>query len=60
VQNTGATGTFELALDPRMLPTPIGNVATMAGERWLFQAWYRDAIPGFTSNFTDAIAVTWK
>jgi len=29
-----------------------------AGSTWRFQTWFRDANPSVTSNFTDAIAIT--
>jgi hypothetical protein len=38
--------------------TPI--VAVQAGETWSFQAWYRDAHPGPTSNFSDGRAVPFQ
>ena len=43
------------------MPQPNGAVAVLAGETWNFQAWYRDATGGqTTSNFTDAVAVTFQ
>ncbi|MCP3916270.1 MAG: hypothetical protein GY711_12005 [bacterium] len=30
------------------------------GETWNFQCWYRDNNPGPTSNFTDAVSVTFN
>ncbi|RKY16071.1 MAG: hypothetical protein DRQ55_18765 [Planctomycetota bacterium] len=60
IQNSGSTGTFSLALDLDAVPTPAGIVAVQPGETWNFQAWYRDANPTTTSNFTDAVAVTFQ
>ncbi|MEZ6015019.1 MAG: hypothetical protein R3F49_07900 [Planctomycetota bacterium] len=57
VQSSGAAGRFSLVVDPASMPTPGGPVAAAAGETWSFQAWYRDANPGPTSNFTDAVSV---
>ncbi|MEZ6015964.1 MAG: hypothetical protein R3F49_12670 [Planctomycetota bacterium] len=57
VQNSGLTGSISIAVDLTNLPQPSGGVAVMAGETWNFQAWYRDANPTVTSNFTDAVAV---
>lgn len=58
VLNSGLNGAFSLALDLTAMPQPLGSVAAQAGETWNFQAWYRDANPMVTSNFTDAVAVT--
>jgi hypothetical protein len=58
VLHSGAAGSFELSLDLTNVPLPTGSVAAQAGETWHFQAWYRDANPSVTSNFTDATAVT--
>ncbi|MEZ6015012.1 MAG: hypothetical protein R3F49_07865 [Planctomycetota bacterium] len=58
VQNSGAARRFSLAVDLTALPTPSGLIPSVAGETWNFQAWYRDANPGPTSNFTDAVSVT--
>jgi hypothetical protein len=54
VQTAGTLGSFQLAIDPRHLPTPGGFVAALPGEAWYFQAWHRDTNPGVTSNFTAA------
>ncbi|MEM6675635.1 MAG: hypothetical protein AAF726_22480 [Planctomycetota bacterium] len=54
---TGADGTFPLALDLTSTPQPTGTVPILAGQTWNFQAWYRDANPQVTSNFTDGVAV---
>jgi len=58
IQNTGATGSFNLTLDLTQTPTPTGFVAVAAGQTWSFQAWHRDAVSGVaTSNFTDGLEV---
>ncbi|MBL6721974.1 MAG: hypothetical protein ISQ08_11255 [Planctomycetes bacterium] len=52
-------GTFQVAVDLTAIPmTPAQAVAP--GETWTFQVWHRDHNPGPTSNFTDALAVTFQ
>ncbi len=51
-------GLTSVQLELTQFPTPGGLISAMAGEVWNFQAWYRDANPTLTSNFTDAVAVT--
>lgn len=58
VLNSGAEGAFELAIDLTAVPQGAGTVAVIAGETWAFQGWFRDANPTATSNFTDAVAIT--
>ena len=60
ILGTGAGGTFSLILDLTDTPQPTGPVSVMAGETWNFQAWFRDNDPGPTSNFTDAVSVTFR
>ena len=57
VQNSGATGDFQMAVDLTAIPAnPL--VAVMPGDTWYFQAWFRDFNFLPTSNFTDAIGIT--
>jgi len=58
VQSATVAGTLRLALQPLVLPSPTGPIPAQIGALWCFQAWYRDANPGATSNFTDAVSVT--
>ncbi|MFT7679579.1 MAG: hypothetical protein ACI8QC_003583 [Planctomycetota bacterium] len=58
--NSGAGGELGLALDLANTLTPSGPVAVLAGETWNFQCWYRDNNPGPTSNFSDAVSVTFR
>jgi hypothetical protein len=58
--NSGTTGTIALDVSPLSLPQPLGTVSAQVGESWSFQGWYRDANPQPTSNFTDAVAVTFQ
>ena len=43
---------------PSELACRAANAAVAAGETWHFQGWFRDADPTATSNFTDAVAIT--
>ena len=52
--NGGALGPFTPSIIP--LPNNLGTV--MTGETWNFQCWFREV--GNTSNFTDALAVTFE
>ncbi|MEZ6016974.1 MAG: hypothetical protein R3F49_17785 [Planctomycetota bacterium] len=48
-------------LDPTQLSTPNGPVPAIAGQRWRFQLWHRDAISTFTtSNFTNAVSLLFE
>lgn len=62
VQDTGPTGTMSLDLDLQNMPDPVlGPVTVVVGQSWNFQAWSRDQVTGLpTSNFTDAVTVTWQ
>ncbi|MDA8620940.1 VCBS repeat-containing protein, partial [Planctomycetota bacterium] len=61
IQNSGTAGEFSLALDLNAVPSPTGFLSVAPGDTWHFQAWHRDAIGGqTTSNFTDAVAVTFQ
>ena len=55
--SSGASGQFTLTIDPAQIPTPNGPYAPYIGEPYYFQAWFRDANPTPTSNFTDAVMV---
>ncbi len=59
ILNSGATGSFALAIDLTTMPQPFGNVAAQHGETWNFQCWFRDAVVGggATSNFSDGLGV---
>ena len=37
-----------------------GTVAAMPGETWHFQAWHRDRNPLPTTNYTDAVSITFS
>jgi uncharacterized membrane protein len=52
IQLSGPLGRIALTINPGALPTPNGPILPPFGETWNFQAWYRDANPTATSNFT--------
>jgi hypothetical protein len=58
IKNSGSTGSFTLEINLNAMPHPISPVVVQPGQTWHFQAWYRDANPTSTSNFTDAVSVT--
>ena len=59
--NSGAAGSVDLSLDLTSIPVPGGPAAAMAGDTWIFQGWYRDAIFGIpVSNFTSALRVEFR
>ncbi|MCP3996252.1 MAG: hypothetical protein GY722_14505 [bacterium] len=53
----GPTGSIQL--DLTSIPVNPAQ-AVLPGDTWNFQAWYRDNNPGPTSNFTDAVSVTFQ
>ncbi len=59
VQNSGSQGTFSIPVDLTNLPGPIGG-SVSAGETWNFTAWFRDANPTSTSNFTNGLSVQFQ
>ncbi|MEM8713900.1 MAG: hypothetical protein AAGG01_23395, partial [Planctomycetota bacterium] len=60
-QQAGTNGRITIVVDTTSIPDPqLGPVPILAGETWWFQVWYRDANPGVTSNFTDALGITFQ
>ncbi len=57
VLSSSVDGRFHVAFDLDSIPQPLGTISATAGETWSFQAWYRDANPGSTSNFTSATSI---
>ncbi len=57
VQQSDASGRMQLAVDLTQTPTSMGTVAVLSGQTWNFQAWYRDANPAETSNYTDGVTL---
>lgn len=59
LNDSGAAGRVDTAIDPQSIPSPLGTVVAAAGETWCFQYWHRDTSPGGpTSNFSNACRVT--
>ncbi len=59
VQKSGPGGKFTIQVDLTSIPQNPPHTV-LAGETWNFQAWFRDNNPGKTSNFTDAVSVTFQ
>lgn len=57
VSNSGASGSFTIAVDLTSIPTPTGPTAAVAGTTRYWQVWFRDANPTATSNYTEALRV---
>jgi len=57
ILNSGATGSFVLAIDLTAISQPLGPVPVAPGETWHLQAWHRDANPTPTSNFTNGLSL---
>lgn len=60
VQTANPLGGFSLALPNLTMPLPAGPVPVLPGDTWYFQAWFRDANPTPTSNFTNAVSLTFQ
>ncbi|MEC8511373.1 MAG: hypothetical protein VX015_04440 [Planctomycetota bacterium] len=56
ILSSGGAGEFSLSIDLGLIPQGGGTTATVAGDTWNFQAWYRDGV-GLGSNFTDGIEI---
>jgi len=59
IRQVGDDGTFAISPDLGALPTSPPHTV-VPGETWSFQAWYRDKNPQITSNFTDAVSITFR
>lgn len=58
VLDSAQRGSVDLRVNLLALPRPNGSVPALAGQRWHFQAWYRDRVGGQpASNFSDAAAI---
>ncbi len=58
--NSGNVGVLLIQVDLTALPRPNGAHSVFAGETWNFQCWFRDQNPNATSNFTDAVSITFR
>jgi len=57
VQNSGTSGSIAIQANLLALPGSMGPVSAQAGQTWSFQAWFRDANPQLTSNFTRGASI---
>lgn len=58
LRTAGPGGEAELRVDLGAQPQPSAFVSVVAGETWVYQAWYRDVVAGAAvSNFTEAVSV---
>ncbi len=57
VGSSGPWGEYAITVDTTAMPTSPASTV-LAGETWNFQFWYRDVNPSATTNFTDAVSVT--
>jgi hypothetical protein len=59
VMHSGTSGSFTHQVDLTQMPMqPV--VAVLPGETWSFQVWYRDLLLLPTSNFTEALRITFQ
>ena len=59
VMHSGTSGSFTHQVDLSQMPMqPV--VAVLPGETWNFQVWYRDLLLLPTSNFTEALRITFQ
>ena len=52
-----SSGVVDVPLDLTDVPTPTGATALAPGDTRYFQAWFRDANPGVTSNLTNGLRI---
>lgn len=60
VTGSAAFGSVSIVVDLTQIPQASTLAAAQPGETWRFQFWYRDVNPAQTSNFTDAVAITFQ
>ena len=58
IMSAGSSGSVSLTPNLDSMPTGVG--AVLPGDTWYFQAWFRDSNPQGTSNFSDALEVTFN
>ncbi len=59
VQYSGSNGVMTAVLDLDQIPTQTGGtIPVLSGQTYNFQCWYRDFFLVSTSNFSDAISIT--
>ncbi|MEM9379365.1 MAG: hypothetical protein AAGB93_05385 [Planctomycetota bacterium] len=59
ILGSGSEGGFAQSIDTQRLPQGI-LTAAQPGETWYFQAWFRDANPTPTANFSDTVGVLFR
>ncbi len=59
VHRADVTQAFRTTLDLNQIPSPAAP-SVIAGSTWHFQAWYRDAVPQVTTNFTRSVGVLFR
>jgi len=57
IQAANFFGEIAIAVDPGALPSPQGGFSATPGQSLYFQAWFRDANPIATSNFSSGATV---
>lgn len=60
VMRADASGTIALDVDLNSVPSGTGTRSILAGDTRYFQLWFRDRNPMPTSNFSQAIGVTFE
>ncbi len=60
IGNSGPFGELLLSVDVNSIAQPTGPVVVQPGDTWNFQAWFRDANPTTTSNFSDGYTITFE
>jgi len=60
VTGSASFGSVSIPVDLTQVPQASTLAAVQPGETWRFQFWYRDVNPAQTSNFTDAVAITFQ
>ncbi len=58
IQPSNSAGATVRDLNLASIPTSDGPASVLPGETWRFQLWYRDNNPTLTSNFTEAVELT--
>jgi len=60
ILSAGPAGTFSLSPDLTQVPAPSTTYAAAPGMTLNFQAWFRDANPTQTSNYTNGFSITFE
>ncbi|MEM6572383.1 MAG: hypothetical protein AAF957_28465 [Planctomycetota bacterium] len=60
VTQADLSGNVSIRLPLGALPGPGGTAPVVPGDTWVFQLWYRDVTGGTVTNFSEAIALTFR